>query len=213
MKGTGMNETRAALYHTFSEGFKEPTIEFVRNVLNGGFEEEVRSEFKRLGHEVDTGGLTLEADGKKPSEIHEWIVDEYYSLFKGPFPPYVVPVESVYKNWAEDNKVGPEMKNNKGCLMGDPAIDMIKRYEHDGIDIPKDFTSYPDHIILILEYGGLLCRQGSEEAQEVFATSHMDWLDKLRDEIYELSQNSFYRSLADVTLAFSKLEMGRFKEK
>lgn len=46
----------------------------------------------------------------------------------------------------------PECKlpiaGEKGYLMGDPSIDMIKRYQAYGIVIPDKYSSMPDHLTL-----------------------------------------------------------------
>lgn len=206
-----INEARASLYLAISEAFKEPSIKFVKDVVNGVFEREIKEAFQTLGHPVETEGLTLEVDEGGYEQQKERLVNQYYALFKGPFPPYVVPVESVYKPWAQGDGVDASVRDSKGYLMGDSAVEMLRRYELDGITIPKEYSCFPDHIALLMEYGGMLCIQGAEEAQYAFTLSHLDWLDDLRNEIHELTDNAFYRHLAEVCSMFGKLERLRFE--
>ena len=58
--------------------------------------------------------------------------------------------------------------------MGDPAIDMIRRYQLAGITIPREFKDMPDHIVLLLEYMALLVRHGNKAQKQEFISSHLE---------------------------------------
>src|SRR3990170_3824298 len=121
----------ADIFSQLSEFFKEPKEEFAEDITSGRLLNYFKEVFSAIG--LDTSllsGLLLSGD------VYTILRDEYRRLFLGPLPPYIVPVESVYKKWSSDADCRLPMAGEKGYLMGDPAIDMIKRYQEHGIVIP-----------------------------------------------------------------------------
>lgn len=203
MNGNIEKETRIAVCHALAECFRMPTPELVGDILSGAL--------ARVLDDIPVpapGRPTLDAQGRSLAEITELLTDEYYQTFKGPFPPYVVPVESAYKAWAESNP-SAECSNERDMLMGDPAIEMLKRYRADGIELPPDFKAYPDHVALILEYAGLLLERGAPGAYEEFVAAHLDWMEALRRDIHSMTESPFYRAAADLLHAFARDELER----
>jgi len=200
-----------ALYAALSECFKEPCIEFAEDVAGGRLYELIAEGLRELdipvlpdaikglrGDNPMMGPMVGPMIGKDEAilNVYRRLRDAYYSLF---FPLYVVPVESVYKAWKEG-------KDEKGYIMGDPAIEMKKRYAMAGIEIPVIYKDTPDHISLLLEYASLLCENLEEESRAGFVSGHLDWVEDLRNDIYKYSENHFYRAVADVTVSFLKGE-------
>lgn len=203
MNGTIERERRIAIYRALAECFREPTPEFVEDFLSGAL--------ARMLDDIPglpSCQLTFDTQGRSAAEITELLIDEYYQTFKGPFPPYVVPVESVYKAWAESNP-SAECSMERDMLMGDPAIEMLKRYQADGIELPPAFTAYPDHIALILDYAGLLLERGTRGAHEEFVAAHLDWMEPLCRDIHSITGSPFYRAAADLLRAFAYSELER----
>lgn len=203
MNGNIEKETRIAVYHALAECFRMPTPEFVENAMSGALARVLKDI-----HGAASDRLILVAEGRSLAELTELLTDEYYQTFKGPFPPYVVPVESVYKAWAGSNP-GAECSQEKDMLMGDPAIEMLKRYRADGIELPPDFKAYPDHVALILEYAGLLLERGAPGAYEEFVAAHLDWMEALWRDIHSQTESPFYRAAADLLHAFARDELER----
>ncbi len=200
MSGCADKEKRIAAFFALSECFREPTPQFVADVRTGALQRVLEGVC-----EVDVGGLTLEPAGSL-DDVTEALTDEYYALFKGPFPPYVVAVESAYKAWAESSPAA-ECGKERDMLMGDPAIEMLKRYRSDGIELPPAYKAYPDHIALILEYAGLLLERGAPGAYRKFVATHLDWIEALRRDIHSLTESPFYRTAADLLCAFAREEL------
>lgn len=181
------NEFWSGIYAQLSEFFKEPSAEFVEDVASG-----------RLFRFFDERCRSLSLDpasckGLAPSgDVATDLADEYRRLFRGPLPPYVVPVESVFKKWANDPGCHLPMAAEKGLLMGDPAVDMIRRYREDGIDLPDAFASMPDHVALEFEYLSMLALRNDTDACREFLLRHMDWLDDLVREIEVDGEGRFY---------------------
>ncbi len=186
----------ADIFAQLSEFFKEPTEEFAEDVSSGRLLEFFQTVFESFGID-DTPVL----DGVKvEGDVFTVLKEEYKRLFVGPLPLYIVPVESVYKVWTSDPECKLPIAAEKGYLMGDPAIDMIKRYQEQGIVIPDKYSSMPDHIALELEYMAFLLTNGDEENQKEFMASHLDWLDELAEDIKNFKMgSSFYSAGAEVT--------------
>lgn len=193
-----MKTIEGEIYLTLSECYKEPTEEFAGDVVRSRLYELIGNGLRHLDVPLPVETIYgIKGDGEEEiSSVYKRLKDDYYSLF---FPLHIVPVESVYKEWKKGG-------NEKGYIMGDPAIEMRKRYEMLGIDIPQAYKDTPDHISLLLEYASLLCENLPEESRAGFVSNHLDWIEDLRDDVYKYSQSDFYRYIADVTVAFIKHE-------
>jgi len=182
------------LFAQLSEFFKEPTEEFASDVASGRLLKYFKGIFSGLGHEPSLiSGLMMRGD------VYAALRDEYRKLFIGPLPPYIVPVESIYKKWTKDPECRLPIAGEKGYLMGDPAIDMINRYNTHGIAIPDKYSSMPDHIALELEYMSFLCGNADVAEQREFASTHLDWTDELSKDIRNLGGNNFYSLCSKIT--------------
>jgi len=183
------------LFAQLSEFFKEPTEEFADDVASG----RLLGYFKKVFSELDLdtsclSGLSISGD------VYNSLGEEYRRLFEGPMPPYIVPVESVYKRWSNDPECKLPIAGEKGYFMGDPAMDMIKRYQAHDIVIPDKYVSMPDHIALELEYMAFLCINGDIEEQKEFLDSHLNWTDGLTKDIKNFDPpGSFYSAAAEIT--------------
>ena len=190
------------LYSALSECYKEPTLKFAEDVINRNLYNTIENGFRLL--EIPLLPETLKGiENGYSSRGEEGIIEEYcnlkedyYSLF---FPLYVVPVESVYKEWVDG-------KNMKGYIMGEPAIEMKKRFNMLEIDLPEIYKDTPDHISLLLEYASLLSEYLPREGRIDFVLNHLDWLDDMRNDVFKYTDSSFYRSVADITVAFCEYE-------
>ena len=105
----------ADIYSQLSEFFKEPTEEFAGDIKSGRLLNYFRDVFPSLGLDVSKlEGLSIGGD------VYAKLCEEYKRLFVGPLPPYIVPVESVYKKWTNDPECKLPIAGEKGYLMGDP---------------------------------------------------------------------------------------------
>jgi TorA maturation chaperone TorD len=190
------NTALADIFAQLSEFFKEPTPEFAADVESGRLRAFFEEAFAMLRLDSSVlGGLSVSGDA------YAKIADEYRKLFMGPLPPYIVPVESVYKKWTSDPDCRLPIAEKKGYLMGDPAMDMFKRFQAHGIVIPDYFSSMPDHIGLELEYMAFLygsADTGTEITMN-FLTEHLDWIGELAFEIEKLNSRGFYATAARMT--------------
>lgn len=152
--------------------------DFVEDVASGRLARFFHEQLRLFGLDpVPCSGLAM--DGNVAARL----CHEYRRLFRGPLPPYVVPVESAYKIWTDDPGCHLPLAQKKGFLMGDAAVDMNRRYREDGIAIPDEFSSLPDHVALELEYMSFLSQRRDQDVCREFLTRHLDWLADLAAEI------------------------------
>ncbi|MDP2794767.1 MAG: molecular chaperone TorD family protein [Sulfurisoma sp.] len=183
----------SGIYAQLSEFFKEPSADFAEDVASGRLAGFFDERLRLLGLDpAPSRGLAASGD------VRAQLDSEYRRLFLGPLPPYIVPVESVYKKWSNDPGCHLPMAQEKGLLMGDPAVDMMRRYQAEGIEIPEALGSMPDHAALLFEYMSHLSLGGDEQACKEFMAKHLDWLDDLARDIEAAGAGDFYVSGARV---------------
>lgn len=193
--------SRAELYFVFSECFKEPSVEFAAEVASGLLYQVVTEDFDRLDIAAGFDLSVLKLEGE-PEAVWMKLKRGYHPLFSVP-PHFVLPVESAYKAWSENGSLA----GAKDMIMGPPAVDMVKRYQALGVELPKKLKDLPDHIALLLEYGGLLCEANDLEAQRDFVTAHFDdWIEQFEAEVRRVAKSDFYRAVTSATLRFIEYE-------
>ncbi len=201
--GAPAAEALAEGYQLLSECFKDPTEEFARDVAAGLLRGCVAETFARLGIGAPPEGLHERGD---PAAVLERLTGAYHALFTVPSPTFVLPVESAFKEWRGDGGFGA----GGGMIMGPPAEDMAERYRARGIEVPAAFRAYPDHLVLLLEYGALLARDGERGEAEEFVARHLDgWIETFAAEVRRRSGHAFYRAAADALVLFVRLERRR----
>jgi TorA maturation chaperone TorD len=189
----------ADIYAQLSEFFKEPSEGFAGNVASGQLARFFEERLELLGLDPSPSQSLLLA-GDVRSELEQ----EYRQLFLGPLPPYIVPVESVYKRWAKAPECELPFASEKGYLMGDPALELMQRYRSEGIAIPEALSSMPDHIALELEYMSFLLINRDEKACKEFLANHLDWVDDLVRDIETVGTGGFYSHGAGIARVIIK---------
>ncbi len=136
-------------------------------------------------------------------DFHKLTLD-FTGLFAGPYSIPAPPYGSVY--------IDGERK-----VMGDSTMDVIKRYQHFGLDISDKFNEVPDHITIELEFMFFLIFKEIEslranlpgQTQELllhqrsFHTDHLNiWIPAFTGCVIDHSSNKFYRNLARATRMF-----------
>lgn len=76
--------------------------------------------------------------------------------------------------------------------MGDSAIHMKFLLDSLQIEIPSEFESMPDHLLLQLEFVSLLEEIGNPDFMTQFVQEHLDWLDLLVADAEEKRWDGFY---------------------
>lgn len=191
------------LYYALSECYKEPEATFAQEVAEGLLLQTVAEGFQALGIDQDVAGLRIPGT---PEEVLQQLKRAYYPLFVIP-PRFVMPVESVYKEWAGEDGF---LSGSRGMIMGPPATDMLRRYQVRGIQIPRSYKDYPDHLALLLEYAGLLCEEGDAVELGEFVATHFDgWIEEFVEQVRARTESLFYKTVVDATGAFVRSERTR----
>jgi TorA maturation chaperone TorD len=200
---------RADVCAQLSECFKPPDTAFCAAVASGALRDFLGAACQALKIHAPALLAGLTTCREEPPALAQ----AYRRLFEGPLPPYVVPVESVYKRWTTDPACRLSMAGDTGYLMGDPAMDMIARYRARRMRIPDRYVSMPDHIALELEYLAILFTDGDAAAPREFVARHLDWARDLAREIREApGADRFYVAVSEITaLVLQRLSPGAFR--
>ncbi len=201
-------DPRAELYFALSECYKEPSDAFARDVAEGVLYRVITEGFRALGRPSTTLVLEPLHIADTPEAVLQTLKRAYYPLFVIP-PRFVLPVESVYKEWAGEDGF---LTGQRGMIMGPSARDMLRRYRAQDILIPKRFKDYPDHLALLLEYGGVLCEEGNSHALGEFVASHLDaWIEEFAEQVRARTGSPFYQTVAEATVVFVRVERERLQ--
>lgn len=96
-------------------------------------------------------------------------------------PAAAVPVESLYKPWADGRErrrgVSAEFGAARHLLLGDSAQHMRALYRALELEVPMGFCAMPDHVTLMTEVVALCVDAGNHEAALALLSEHFDWLD------------------------------------
>jgi TorA maturation chaperone TorD len=201
-------QARSNLYKFFSTLLlKEPSAEVINNIQNEDFlknlpevfgEDSIKY-FEEFINDFENDYKDLEA--------------EYNSLFVVPLrTKYVKPYESVYKTGLTNQK---------------PMCDVIEMYERVGIEISTEYTDFPDHAGLELEFMGVLCDrelkawEGNKineankflSIQKEFIDQHIStWIPNLCDEINDKTISNLFKGVATLLKKYISLDSEQINE-
>jgi len=138
---------------------------------------------------------------------------EYTRLFVEREGANISLVESTYKPWTTDRECGMVFAASKGLLMGDCAVHMLDIYQQLSLEVPEEFRSMPDHLVLELEFLALLYQSASNQQIERFIEDHLGWIPELKEEIDKTSAHPFYRNSIELIHLFLQNELKNGKVK
>lgn len=130
-------------------------------------------------------------------EILSALRAEYAGLF-GERDGRVSLVESTYKPWTTDKGCRMVFAASKGLLMGDHALHMQELYRRASLEVPEEYRSTPDHLVLELEFLALLYRFVPDEAIGQFISDHLDWITELGEAVAKARPGSLYRGAIEL---------------
>jgi TorA maturation chaperone TorD len=145
-------------------------------------------------------------------EILTTLQGEYTRLF-GPWGEKISLVESTYKTWTTDKACQMVFAASKGLLMGDYALHMLELYRRSSLEVPEEYRSMPDHLVLEMEFLALMYRHAPDEQIERFIRDHLDWIPKLRGAMEKAKPHPFYRNAVELLHLFLQHETKYGKEK
>ncbi len=88
-------------------------------------------------------------------------------------------------------------ENGSGLLMGEPAMEMQKRFETAGLELNSEINEPPDHLSLELEYLFYLLNDAEkeealEEARSFASNFMLPWIRRFGDRLNEEHYDRFY---------------------
>lgn len=131
---------------------------------------------------------------------------EYERLFTDMDGVRISLVESTYKPWTLDKDCGMVFAASKGLVMGDWAAHLLDIYERLSLEIPEDFRSTPDHLVLELEFLSLLHQSAPKEWISTFVEDHLDWIPELKKEMDKAGSSPFYKNAVEFVQLFLEHE-------
>jgi TorA maturation chaperone TorD len=137
---------------------------------------------------------------------------EYTRLF-GEWEEKISLVESTYKSWTKDKGCKMVFAASKGLIMGDYALHMLELYRQSSVEVPEEYRSMPDHLVLELEFLALMYRFASDEQIERFIGDHLDWIPELKGALEKAKPHPFYRSAVELLYLFLQNEVKNEKVK
>lgn len=196
------HEAIAAVYAMFSTVMQPPTPAAHREIMAGSL--------SRVWNGVsDKSGAAIPGTWRPnrfPSYA-EW--RRRYNDVMSPAGPVLVPVESIYKVWTTDPSCEMPFARETGYLQGDWAQHLYRVYREIGFDLPAAYADRPDHLVLELEFMGLLVEAGEPAAQQLFLSQHLDWLPQLIADAERKEAPALYVDLFRWIEAFLSMERER----
>ena len=81
------------------------------------------------------------------------------------------------------------------------------------LEIPEDFRSTPDHLVLELEFLSLLHQSAPKEWISTFVEDHLDWIPELKKEMDKAGSSPFYKNAVEFVQLFLEHETNDGKVK
>ena len=182
----------------------DPDEEMVEALKNRNICNLLSGYFELLRKGTFLGGFPL---GRSVDLLNQ-VKSEYRRLFQAPGADDCWWVESIHKPWTNDPECRLSMaQEERGHVMGDPALHMTALYRSMGMEVPEAFSGLPDHIVLELEFLAFLFQRcPSEDAVKTFLNDHFDWVPDMvkRGKTYQPS--SFYVSVLEAMERFIESE-------
>ncbi len=217
---TELSRARHDVYAFLGSAFLAPPNEqSLRALADEAF---VAGAAEFLGSDVLESLRQYATAAEQTAELQRQAHQEFMNLFKVPGGQYITPYESVFRD-ARD--VGGQQV--KGLLMGQSAVSVQKWYKLAAVEISDEYKDLPDHIGLELNFLAHVCAKEREfagkndqprltrawEIERDFLSAHVvSWVGQFRDKLYDKSQHTFFRTLADLLVEFSRRDFATLEK-
>jgi TorA maturation chaperone TorD len=188
-----------------------PDGELLKELKKGGIQSLLQEIIREWG---GNSRILAEFSPEKRSEdFLPALQREYAHLFNDFQGAKISLVESTYKPWTKDSGCTLAFAGNKGLLLGDCALHMRDMFHQLSLDVPEEFRSTPDHLVLELEFLSLLYQSATPEQVQTFIKDHLDWIPHLKDRIDRADPHIFYRNAIEFINLFLEHEGNEGKAK
>lgn len=183
----------AEVFFILAECFKPPEKLFVEQLRCGQVDLQVHELFHLAGYDIEP--IVLQA----VTQEFQAMKTIYNRCLAGNFPPFILPVESLFKRWTEDRTAQVSIASSKGYLLGDSALHIQYLFKEFQLEVPSDYAQMPDHLALLLELlAYMLINRPTDECRD-YLQDHFDWLSDLGDGIIQFEGSNFYSYALSVT--------------
>ena len=94
-------------------------------------------------------------------------------------------------------------------MMQESAGGAVSYYSAKGLSPRKDMYNVPeDHLGLLLEFMGHLCKEDEEEQKEFLEKQLLSWVGAFAQDVCKYASTEFYKGLAKLTQGFVSVENG-----
>ncbi|MDR1184423.1 MAG: molecular chaperone TorD family protein, partial [Coriobacteriales bacterium] len=121
-------------------------------------------------------GFSLAADKLSRAPRFETQRDFACRHLVGGLPVSVLPIESFYGNWTQQESVSLPFARQTGLYYGDAAAHMASLLRQFELTVTGEALLPPDHLTIELSFLGLLIRYGSDTDVCQFIDDHLSWL-------------------------------------
>ncbi len=178
----------------------EQMMKMIEKMGQGGFHSLNEEDLRKWG--ADPAFLVEFSPSRSPEDFLPVLQAEYERLFACWQGKKISLVESTYKPWTNDSSCPLTFAATKGFIMGDWAFHMREMFHQLGLEVPDEFLSTPDHLVLELEFLSLLYRSANREQIQKFIDDHLDWLGDLKDRVDRAQPHPFYRKVIELIHLF-----------
>ena len=188
-----------------------PDGETVRQLKQGEIQSLLEKNIREWGG--DPRAIAELSGEKNPGRDLADLQSGYDRLFAGLSGQKISLVESTYKPWTRDRSCALAFAGDKGLLMGDAALHMREIYRRGSLEVPEEFRSTPDHLLLELEFLSLLYHSATPEQIQGFIEDHLDWVPDLKERLDRADPHPFYRRVIELINLFLEHERKEAKAK
>jgi TorA maturation chaperone TorD len=188
-----------------------PDAETVGELKQGEIQSLLEKNIREWGGDPQL--LTELASEKNSGRDLATLQKEYERLFAGLSGQKISLVESTYKPWTGDDSCALAFAGDRGLLMGDAALHMREIYRQSSLEVPEEFRSTPDHLLLELEFLSLLYHSAAPEQIQGFIEDHLDWVPDLKERLDQADLHPFYRKAVELINLFLEHERKEGKAK
>jgi TorA maturation chaperone TorD len=184
------SEQKAKFCRTLSRLLAPPNQDLVDDLVSGRIHEIVSSHL--AGRNGDLDLELLKGESNRDTTLGE-LSELYHRSFDNPTSEKLLLIESAYKPWTSDPGCPLTMVGKKGFIMGDPALHMLDLYHQVGLELPREFVGWPDHLALELDFLAFLFEGYSEDEVHQFIIDHLDWIPDLLERVDQCNLPPLYR--------------------
>ena len=188
MIGLDVKADCANVFKILADLYKLPTIEIWEEIRQQGLLKNLEESVKEL-YSIDSS--IEEVLPENYAQFRELYLSSIGSTQKNA----VLPIESLYKQWTQDDTCTLPFARDKGYILGDSALHIRYLLEKLKMEIPIELQGMPDHIAILLELLAYFIEHAPDHSIAEFMDDHFDWLEEFESQLSEITKYPYYQRL------------------